>query len=168
MFTIEAEAHFDSAHFLKGYQGPCANLHGHRWRIVAQIGAQALRDDGQERAMVADFSALKRPLKAIADALDHSLLFEEGTLKSTTLNALSEEGFKLVALPFRPTAEALSQYIYHQLKAQLSADLSTHGTCDTHGTYGIPSPELMWVKVYETPQAVATYYGCNVNSGGPQ
>ena len=31
MFILKAEGEFDSAHFLSGYKGKCANIHGHRW-----------------------------------------------------------------------------------------------------------------------------------------
>ena len=33
MYQLKAKAAFDSAHFLSGYKGKCANLHGHRWTI---------------------------------------------------------------------------------------------------------------------------------------
>jgi len=29
MHKIQVKTHFDAAHYLKGYQGACANLHGH-------------------------------------------------------------------------------------------------------------------------------------------
>ena len=31
MYILKTSASFDSAHFLAGYTGKCANLHGHRW-----------------------------------------------------------------------------------------------------------------------------------------
>ena len=34
MYYLKTESSFDSAHFLKGYNGKCRNLHGHRWRVV--------------------------------------------------------------------------------------------------------------------------------------
>ena len=37
MYGLQAEAHFDGAHFLTDYYGKCENLHGHRWRVVATI-----------------------------------------------------------------------------------------------------------------------------------
>ena len=38
MYYLKTEAAFDSAHFLKDYQGKCKNLHGHRWRVIISIG----------------------------------------------------------------------------------------------------------------------------------
>ena len=45
MYFIQAEDHFDAAHFLAGYEGKCRNLHGHRWRVVAEVCAEELVED---------------------------------------------------------------------------------------------------------------------------
>ncbi len=130
MYGLQAEAHFDSAHFLADYYGKCENLHGHRWRIVATIEAQELqganagghlRDDGTcgadgtERDMVADFGAFKRIVGEVADELDHTFLVEEGTLSPATMAALESEGFSLTILPFRTTAENLARHVFERL-----------------------------------------------------
>ena len=47
MYYLKTESSFDSAHFLKGYDGKCRNLHGHRWRVVVEIAADQLKDEGQ-------------------------------------------------------------------------------------------------------------------------
>lgn len=52
-----------------------------------------------------DFGDLKRDLKALADELDHTLIYESGTLRAKTVEALLEEGFRLTEVAFRPTAE---------------------------------------------------------------
>ena len=33
MYLLKTSASFDSAHFLSGYNGKCANIHGHTWKI---------------------------------------------------------------------------------------------------------------------------------------
>ena len=63
MYYLKTENSFDSAHFLKGYAGKCRNLHGHRWRVVVEIAADQLKDEGQTRGMLVDFSDLKNYLK---------------------------------------------------------------------------------------------------------
>ena len=45
MYGLQAEAHFDGAHFLTDYYGKCENLHGHRWRVVATIEVEELQDE---------------------------------------------------------------------------------------------------------------------------
>ncbi len=59
MYILKAEAAFDSAHFLSGYNGKCANLHGHRWVISAEIASESLISEGQLRGMVTDFGDIK-------------------------------------------------------------------------------------------------------------
>ena len=63
MYTLKTEAAFDSAHFLSGYEGKCKNIHGHRWRVVAEIFSDKLVDSGQERGMLVDFSQFKKVFK---------------------------------------------------------------------------------------------------------
>ncbi len=137
MYLIKTTAAFDSAHFLSGYDGKCANLHGHRWTIEVTAFADELQPDGQCRGMVIDFSCLKKTVRNIADYFDHATIYEEGTLKETTIEAFRAENFRLIALPFRPTAECFAKHIYGLLKAE--------GIC------------VRSVAVYETPDNCAVY-----------
>ncbi len=137
MYTLKAEAAFDSAHFLSGYKGKCSNLHGHRWVISAEICSEKLHSEGQLRGMVADFGDIKQDLKALADEFDHAFIYEKGSLRSTTVAALTEENFRLIEVDFRPTAENFAEYFYNRL--------SKIG-------YGVSS-----VTVYETSNNCATF-----------
>lgn len=137
MYKLTTEHSFDAAHFLADYEGKCRNIHGHRWKVVAAIKADSLKEDQQQRGMIVDFGDLKKDLKRIVNELDHALIIEKGSLKSKTLDALAEEKFKLITLDFRPTAENFSKYFYEKIKA-----------CG----YQVSS-----VSVYETPNNCATY-----------
>lgn len=137
MYCIRTEQSFDSAHFLAGYQGKCSNIHGHRWRVVVEICSETLVEAGQLRGMVTDFGDIKTDLQKITDYYDHALIVEVGTLKESTLNALHEEGFRTIMVPFRPTAENFSFHFYQQLKEV---------------GYQVRS-----VEVYETPNNCAIY-----------
>lgn len=117
MYELIAEGHFDSAHFLHGYDGKCENLHGHRWRVVATFGADSLVEDGDMRDMVVDFSVVKGAVAEVCDSLDHTLLVEEGTLAPATVAALEAETFSLTVLPFRTTAENLARHVFGELRA---------------------------------------------------
>ena len=116
MYTLQTNASFDSAHFLKGYEGKCSNIHGHRWNVEVTVAAEELSEEGQIRGMVVDFRTLKDDLKRLADNLDHCLIIEEGSIKEKTKEALLEEEFRIVELPFRPTAENLAEYFYDELE----------------------------------------------------
>lgn len=137
MYILTAEASFDSAHFLAGYNGKCRNIHGHRWLIKVEAAGSKLQQAGQMRDMVIDFGDLKKEVKAIADYFDHGLIVEKNTLKERTFAALQEEGFKLIEVDFRPTAEKLAKYIFDSLKGKQ-----------------LPVKQ---VTVYETPANCAAY-----------
>ena len=93
MYYLKTESSFDSAHFLKGYDGKCRNLHGHRWRVVVEIAADQLKDEGQTRGMLVDFSDLKNALEDICDDFDHSLIYEKGLLKVRQLLLYRRKSF---------------------------------------------------------------------------
>ena len=137
MFYLKTEQTFDSAHFLQGYDGKCRNLHGHCWRVVAEIKAETLRTDPQMRGMILDFSDLKTALKSLCDELDHALIYEAGSLQASTTAAFRSENFRTVEVPFRPTAENFAKYFYDRLK---EAGLPVHRT-----------------EVYETAENCAVY-----------
>ena len=137
MFELKTSASFDSAHFLSGYQGKCSNLHGHRWKIEVTVGQEALQEEGNYRGMVIDFGDVKHAVKALADSYDHAMIYEEGTLQRATVEALLAEGFRLIAVPFRPTAEQCAKCFSEKLTAD-----------------GLP---VRRVAVYETPENCAVY-----------
>lgn len=137
MYFLQTEAAFDSAHFLKDYHGKCRNIHGHRWRVIISIAAEDLSTEPQTYGMLVDFSELKSFLKCEADRLDHCFIIEKDSLRAATMSALLEEGFRIVELPFRPTAENLARYFYYLAKKR-----------------GFPVYET---KVYETPNNCASY-----------
>ena len=117
MYILRTSAAFDSAHFLAGYDGRCANLHGHRWRIEVEAGQTELQPSGEKRGMVVDFGDFKKAVRALADAYDHALIYESGSLRENTLTALREERFALIEVSFRPTAENLAKHFYERLTA---------------------------------------------------
>lgn len=137
MYTLQTSAEFDSAHFLKGYEGKCSNIHGHRWLVEVTVTSEDVEEEGQIRGMIVDFKTLKEDLKRMADELDHSLVIERDSLMRKTKEALDEEGFHIVELPFRPTAENLAEYFFDKMEEL--------------------EYQVMLVKVYETPNNCAGY-----------
>lgn len=111
MYIVKTEDSFDSAHFLARYNGKCRNIHGHRWRVVIEIAGENL-DDG----MVVDFTDIKAALKALTDNLDHSLVMEKDTLRPQTYECLVDEGFRIMIMDFRPTAENFAKYFFDEIK----------------------------------------------------
>ncbi|MBN2899698.1 MAG: 6-carboxytetrahydropterin synthase QueD [Clostridia bacterium] len=139
MYYIKSEHSFDSAHFLAHYQGKCSNIHGHRWRVLVEVGSQTLHTEGQLEGMVVDFSQLKKDVKDQVDFFDHALIIEKNTMKATTVSALTEEGFRLIEVDFRPTAEQFAKHFYDGMTSR--------------------GYQVRAVTVYETPNNSASYEG---------
>lgn len=137
MYELKVRAAFDSAHFLSGYNGKCANIHGHRWTVEAEISQKSLQEIGEFRSMIEDFGPLKKRLRSMADNFDHALIYETGTLRQATIDALDAEGFRLIPVGFRPTAECFAKYFFDLLREA-----------------GEP---VSRVTVYETPDNCASY-----------
>ena len=129
MYKLKTKASFDSAHFLKDYDGKCSNIHGHRWTVEIKVGAETLESDTQNRGMVVDFSNLNH--------FDHSLIMETGSLKQATEDALLAENLRIVKVDFRPTAENFAKYIYDEMAGR--------------------GYKVIEASVYETPNNVASY-----------
>lgn len=137
MYVLKTSASFDSAHFLSGYNGKCANIHGHHWVIEVSVNGETLHESGTKKDMLIDFGVLKHEVRELADSFDHALIYEENTLRPSTAEALNSEGFRLIVVPFRPTAENFAKYFYEYLK-------------EKH----LP---VKSVAVYETPENCAVY-----------
>lgn len=137
MYTLQTSASFDSAHFLKGYEGKCRNIHGHRWTVEVTVAADDVDEMGQTRGMIVDFKTLKADLAALTERIDHSLIIERGSLKENTRQALEEESFCIIEFDFRPTAENMAKYFYDEIEKK--------------------GYQAVLVKVYETPNNCAGY-----------
>lgn len=96
MYEIEVKTAFEAAHFIRGYAGKCARLHGHNWEVIAIVRGEKL----DELGMLIDFKILKSELKKVLDEFDHRFLNE--------LEPFATEN---------PTAENLARQIFNQLAA---------------------------------------------------
>lgn len=73
MYRIHIRDHFDAAHYLRGYQGRCEALHGHRYEVVVAVETAQL----DEIDLGYDFTELKRLLReTVLGRLDHRCLNE--------------------------------------------------------------------------------------------
>ena len=66
---------FDSAHMLSNYEGKCANLHGHTYRVTVSIE----KDTDLQAHMVMDYNEIKK----VFDAVDHAIIFSGVGIRDT-------------------------------------------------------------------------------------
>ena len=102
MFELSVKSHIASAHFLKGYQGRCKDLHGHTWHIEVVIAGEKLDPIG----MVADFAVCKRQLNDFLMPLDHVCLndleyFQRNNPTTENIAKYIYQNFAKVAAPLR-------------------------------------------------------------------
>lgn len=95
MYQVSVEAHFDAAHYLRGYGGKCEALHGHRFKVVVTLKAGKLNQTG----LAYDFAELKRHLGEVLARFDHTCLnevppFDRLNPSSENIAATIYEGLK--------------------------------------------------------------------------
>ena len=93
-YTLKVVTDFAAAHSLRAYPGDCSRLHGHNWKVEAEVSATALNDLG----IAIDFKKIRSETKAVCDRLDHQYLND--------LEPFTE---------INPTAENIAAYIYQEL-----------------------------------------------------
>jgi 6-pyruvoyltetrahydropterin/6-carboxytetrahydropterin synthase len=128
MYEITVESHIDAAHYLRGYQGKCENLHGHRYKIVVKVSADKLNDIG----LAYDFTDLKKHLNDILARYDHTCLNDVPPFDK--LNASSEN---------------LAATVYKELKKSLDAARDKEAAKT--------DVKIISTSVFETPYQGVTY-----------
>ena len=100
-YTLKIVTDFAAAHTLRDYPGDCSKMHGHNWKVEAEVTATALNSVG----MGMDFKEIRKATNAICDRLDHSYLNELEPFDS-----------------INPTAENIAAYIYQELAKQINGE----------------------------------------------
>jgi len=106
MFELRVEVSFSAGHALRGYQGKCANPHGHNYRVQVAVEGPRLNSIG----LLLDFGDLKKALRAVCQRFDHAYL-----------NDLPE--FATI----NPSAEGVARYVFDEVGRMLAADLAEVG-----------------------------------------
>jgi 6-pyruvoyltetrahydropterin/6-carboxytetrahydropterin synthase len=97
-YDISVEMEFDAAHYLRGYQGRCEALHGHRFKVQATVHTGKLNDIG----LGYDFTDLKKKLGEVLARYDHTCLNDVAPFKDTN-----------------PSSENVARTIYSELGKKL-------------------------------------------------
>ncbi len=100
-YTLKIVTDFASAHTLRDYPGACSRMHGHNWKVEAEVTATQLDEVG----MAIDFKDIKRATRDIAARLDHRYLND--------IAPFTEKN---------PTAENIAAYFYNKLSQALNTE----------------------------------------------
>src|SRR5512138_1408278 len=71
-FAVRVEARFESAHFLREYRGISEPLHGHSYKVEAELAGAGGGLDND--AIAVDFVSAKRKLEVLAKKLDYGCI----------------------------------------------------------------------------------------------
>jgi 6-pyruvoyltetrahydropterin/6-carboxytetrahydropterin synthase len=99
IYEVYIKDYFAAAHVLKGYDGDCANMHGHNWIVEAYIQCTKLDSLG----IGIDFLEVKIAVKDVLSKLDHTTLNENPAFAS-----------------INPTSETLSKFLFTELSSRLN------------------------------------------------
>ncbi|MBC8439465.1 MAG: 6-carboxytetrahydropterin synthase [Deltaproteobacteria bacterium] len=101
LYEVYIKDYFAAAHVLKGYDGACANMHGHNWIVEAYIQCTKLNQLG----IGIDFLDVQAALKDVLSKLDHTFLNENPAFAN-----------------INPTSETLSEFLFAELSQRLNTE----------------------------------------------
>lgn len=110
MYELTIELDFEAAHQLRGYEGPCARLHGHNYRLEITVAGERL----DQRGLLRDFRELSAACRQVLAPLDHQLLNDIPPFDE--LNPSSEH---LARVMFQQLSEALNDEVLQVRQVRL-------------------------------------------------
>ncbi|MBK9327838.1 MAG: 6-carboxytetrahydropterin synthase [Sphingobacteriales bacterium] len=139
MLFVTKIFHFEMAHAIHGYDGPCKHIHGHSY--VLEVTVTAHSDDNaylKETGFIVDFKDLKKIVSdTIVHRYDHKLVLSKEYMDE---NPAFSEAENLIIWDFEPSAENIILYFKNELNAILSEEM-----------------QLSKLKLYETSSSYAEW-----------
>jgi len=132
-YRVERRFTFPMGHRLSKHLGACSNVHGHNVTLLVGVKTILLNDND----MVIDFHDLKEIVNGLVGEWDHSLILNEVDRSPTINNKLFK---KVFFYDFDPTAEKLSEYLYHEIDKLLPIGV-----------------KMDYIKFYENENSMATF-----------
>ncbi len=123
VIRITKEFHFEMAHALLGYDGPCKNIHGHSYHLKVTVKGEIKEGTtDSDEGMVIDFGIIKNIVNdLIVKPYDHSLVLSD---KIKIDENQYEFMNKLIIVPFQPTCELLLIEFVALIKSKLPSTIS--------------------------------------------
>jgi len=139
---VSKEFHFEMAHALWNYDGPCKNIHGHSYKLIITLMGKPIMDhNNPKNGMLIDFTDMKNTVnRLIINKLDHSFVVN----KYADIARFSEakQMFdKIIVTDYQPTCENILLDIVEQLKTAFAQHI-----------------QLFSIRLYETATSYAEWY----------
>jgi 6-pyruvoyltetrahydropterin/6-carboxytetrahydropterin synthase len=97
--TLYTEDYFSAAHRIEGYDGKCARMHGHTWKVCVWV-----RGDEAEKAsdgILWDFNDLRETVSDLDHTVLNDVLGNPPTVENITVYVLTKLKMGHPALAFR-------------------------------------------------------------------
>jgi 6-pyruvoyltetrahydropterin/6-carboxytetrahydropterin synthase len=142
IIRVTREFTFETAHVLRGYDGPCRNVHGHSYRLFVTVTGSPVEDPGNPKnGMVIDFTELKKVVMgSIIDKFDHAVVVPSD-FDRARIDMMKKTFGNTVVVDYQPTCENLVADFAHRLQALLPAGAKLHS-----------------LKLYETAKSYAEWF----------
>lgn len=144
---VSKEFHFEAAHALWNYDGPCKNIHGHSYKLIVTVMGIPMNDlNHPKNGMLVDFADLKKTVnQLIINPFDHAVLINR--ISDMESFYTTKEMFdKMLVLDYQPTCENLLLDIVNRLKDSFPQNVELHS-----------------VRLYETATSFADWYSSDNN-----
>ena len=130
---ITKEFHFEMSHCLNNYNGACANIHGHSYKLFITLrGTPSTDTASSSYGMVMDFSQLKKTVQhEVLDLFDHAFVNQINLLDT-----------KKVVVDFQPTCENLVIYIKEKISPLLPGGVELYSVT----LFETASSQASWCK----------------------
>lgn len=142
VIRITKEFHFEMAHALWNYDGPCRNVHGHSYILfVTFSGVPASDPDDPRNGMVIDFGDLKEIVEdGVVKRFDHALMVA-GFAPDEKIASYRSHFENVIVTPYQPTCENLVADIARTVSEKTPSGVKLHS-----------------VKLYETATSFAEWH----------
>jgi 6-pyruvoyltetrahydropterin/6-carboxytetrahydropterin synthase len=130
VIRVTKEFHFEMAHALLGYDGPCRHIHGHSYKLLVTVRGKLIDEENNPKlGMLIDFSDLKNIInKEIIQVFDHALALNR---KANIAPLQPDQGMfsKMVILDYQPTCENLVADFANRIKKLLPTEIELFSLC---------------------------------------
>ena len=122
---VTKQFHFEMAHALLDYDGPCKNIHGHSYQLNVTVkGMVKTNTSDSDEGMVVDFGIIKKIVnELVVDIFDHALVLNErAKIDVSNFEFMN----KLIRVPYQPTCENMLVHFAKTIQDNLPNNIKLH------------------------------------------